>query len=113
MRNSIKLALSLAVAMPFSAAHAAPILLANGQLTGTQDKSGLSYLLENGLPADFLGGIGSGIAYAGGNTYVTVPDRGPNATPYNASVDDTTSYITRFQTPMRRDPPCPSRSRRR
>ena len=54
--------------------------------------------LENGLPANLLGGLGSGIAYAGGNTLLTVPDRGPNATPYNSSVDDTASYINRFQT---------------
>ena len=27
-----------------------------------------------------------------------MPDRGPNATPYNSNVDDTVSYISRFQT---------------
>src|SRR5262249_51802009 len=43
-------------------------------------------------------GIGSGLAYAGGTTFLALPDRGPNAKVYNALVDNTTSYITRFQT---------------
>jgi len=54
--------------------------------------------LENGVAGNILGGVGSGIAYAGGNTFVAVPDRGPNAVSYNPLVDDTTSYINRFQT---------------
>jgi hypothetical protein len=78
-------------------------LIANGTLTDSAaghyaDLSGLTGTLENGLPANLLGGLGSGLAYAGGNTFLAVPDRGPNATPYNASVDDTVSYINRFQT---------------
>jgi hypothetical protein len=55
-------------------------------------------LLENGVPGNKLGGIGSGLAYAGGTTFLALPDRGPNANPYNSLVDDTVSYITRFQT---------------
>jgi len=54
--------------------------------------------LENGVPGNLLGGIGSGLAYAGGTTFLALPDRGPNAMPYAASVDDTVSYIARFQT---------------
>jgi hypothetical protein len=79
-------------------AQAAVTLLAIGDLGGTSDLSGLGYTLENGLPANILGGIGSGLTYAGGNTFLAVPDRGPNATPYNSAVDDTVSYISRFQT---------------
>jgi len=45
-----------------------------------------------------LGGVGSGLAWAGGNTFLATPDRGPNATAYNPLVDNTTSYISRFQT---------------
>jgi len=45
-----------------------------------------------------LGGVGSGLAYAGGNTFIALPDRGPNANAYNALVDNTTSYINRFHT---------------
>ena len=54
--------------------------------------------LENGVSGDLLGGIGSGLAYAGGTTFLALPDRGPNAVPYAADVDDTVSYIARFQT---------------
>ena len=60
--------------------------------------SGLAGPLENGLPGNILGGLGSGLAYAGGTTFVAVPDRGPNATAYNSRVDDTSSYIARFHT---------------
>lgn len=94
------LALSCAAILP---AHAQLVLLAQGRLTGSaagagRDLSGLGYTLENGLPADVLGGIGSGLSYAGGNTFLAVPDRGPNATAYNPAVDDTTSFISRFHT---------------
>jgi len=54
--------------------------------------------LENGVAGNLLGGLGSGIAYAGCNTFLAVPDRGPNAVSYNAALDDTASYINRFQT---------------
>ncbi|MET3130827.1 hypothetical protein AAKU55_001085 [Oxalobacteraceae bacterium GrIS 1.11] len=54
--------------------------------------------LENGMPGNLLGGLGSALAYAGNNTFIAMPDRGPNATSYNTPIDNTTSYITRFQT---------------
>ena len=89
------LLLAGAAALP---AHASIVLLAHGALPGSHDRSGLTGTLENGLPADILGGMGSGLTYAGGNTFLAVPDRGPNATPYNSKVDDTASYISRFHT---------------
>jgi len=58
-------------------------------------------LLESGVPGNILGGMGSGLAYAGRNTFLALPDRGPNAVAYGSTVtlvDDTTSYIPRFQT---------------
>ena len=75
-------------------------LIAIGQVSGTyQDMaSKSSAALENGVSGNLLGGVGSGLAYAGGNNFLAIPDRGPNATPYNPAVDDTTSYIPRFQT---------------
>lgn len=78
-------------------------LLANGTLTSSKagsykDLSGLNYKLENGVPANLLGGIGSGFTYVNGNTFLAIPDRGPNAVGYNSLVDDTVSYITRFHT---------------
>ena len=94
MRHIIVGAALLATA---SAAHAAPVYLATGSLTGF-DLSGLTNTLEDGTKANLLGGLGSGLAYAGGNTFIAVPDRGPNATTYNPGVDNTTSYIARFQT---------------
>lgn len=99
-KTVIGLALSCAAILP---AQAQLVLLAQGQLTGSKagtgkDLSGLGYTLENSLPANILGGIGSGLTHAGGNVFLAVPDRGPNATAYNSAVDDTTSYISRFQT---------------
>ncbi len=85
------------------AAHASVDLIAIGSLTGSSagsfaDLSGLTGALENGLAGNLLGGLGSGLAWAGGNTFIALPDRGPNATSYNSLVDDTASYIARFQT---------------
>ncbi|MEJ8814504.1 esterase-like activity of phytase family protein [Variovorax ureilyticus] len=74
-------------------------LIAIGTLPGNgADHSGQSQLLENGVRADLLGGIGSGLAWAGGSTFLALPDRGPNAVAWNATVDNTTSYIPRFHT---------------
>ena len=93
-------------ATSISSAHAtvnSGDLIAIGSLTGSSagayaDLSGLTSTLENGAAANLLGGLGSGIAWAGGNTFIATPDRGPNATTYNPLIDNTTSYITRFQT---------------
>jgi len=62
------------------------------------DLSGLTYNLENGVPNNSLGGFGSGIAYASGNTFLAVPDRGPNAVSFDSAIDDTASYVNRFHT---------------
>jgi len=84
-------------------AQAQVSLIAKGTLTGSvagpnEDLSGLKGTLENGAPANLLGGLGSGIAYVSGDTFLAVPDRGPNAIPYNSLIDDTASYIPRVQT---------------
>ena len=78
-------------------------LIAVGQLTGSSagsyaDLSALTGTLEDGSRMNLLGGLGSGLAWAGGNTFIAVPDRGPNASTYNPLVDNTTSYIDRLQT---------------
>lgn len=75
-------------------------LVAIGRLDGKgSDKSSKTAgLLENGVPGNLLGGLGSGLAFAGGNKFIAVPDRGPNAVAYDSAIDDTTSYIARFQT---------------
>lgn len=93
------IASSLLVACAYAAPAQAQVrLIARGSLGGSFDASGLTYRLENGLRGDTLGGIGSGLAYAGGNTFIATPDRGPNATAYNSAVDDTSSFVSRFQT---------------
>lgn len=77
-----------------------PGLIATGTLSQATDLSGLSGTLESGLPQTVLGGLGSGLAWAGGTTFLGVPDRGPNATPIpNGNLNDnTTSFISRFET---------------
>ncbi len=82
---------------------AQPALIANGTLTSSRagsyaDLSGLKGTLENGAAANLLGGFGSGIAHIDGDQFVAVPDRGPNAVPFDSNIDDTVSYINRFHT---------------
>ena len=78
-------------------------LLAVGNLTNSRagsfaDLSGLNNTLENNAPANLLGGLGSALTYASGNTFLALPDRGPNAVPFDSLVDDTVTYIPRFHT---------------
>ena len=92
------LAVTLALLAFGATAQAAPMLIAQGSLSGAAlDKSGLTTILENGLSASLAGGLGSGLAWAGGTTFIGLQDRGPNAKAWNAAVDDTTSFIGRFQ----------------
>ena len=95
-------AVSLAALVAHKAA-AQPTLVAKGTLTSSRagsyaDLSGLKGTLENGAPANLLGGFGSGIAHISGDQFVAAPDRGPNAVPFNSNIDDTVSYINRFHT---------------
>ncbi len=80
--------------------QASPVLLASGTLDQATDLSGLTDKLEGGSADNQLGGIGSGLTYAGGNTFLATPDRGPNAAPYagGAPIDNTQSYIARIET---------------
>jgi hypothetical protein len=101
MSKSRSFALTLIASLfAASTAHAGVDLIAKGQLSGTiGDLSRETAApLENGAPGNLLGGMGSGMTYAGCNTFVAVPDRGPNAIPFNSAIDDTVSYINRFQT---------------
>lgn len=99
MRHSFKFsALALGALCLSAGASAASSLIAVGSLSGVADLSGLNYSLESGVAANILGGLGSGLAYAGNSTFLSLPDRGPNADVYNTAVDNTTSYIPRFQT---------------
>ena len=78
-------------------------LIAKGTLVESsaglyQDLSGLDYSLENGAPANLLGGLGSALTWAYGDTFLALPDRGPNAVGFDSLVDDTVSYVPRFHT---------------
>jgi hypothetical protein len=81
-------------------ALAEPQLIAKLDIDGAQRDlaANTAAPLENGVAGNLLGGLGSGMAWAGGETFLMLPDRGPNAVPYNGFVDNTTSYMPRFQT---------------
>jgi hypothetical protein len=98
--HGTRLAMLLLCLLVPAVASAAPDLIAIGTISGTYEDFATETAgpLENGAPGNRLGGMGSGLAYAGGNTFIALPDRGPNAVEYNAAVDDTASYINRFHT---------------
>ena len=77
------LALFCASALALTSAHAVE-LIARASIGGrSSDLSGQTGLLENGVADNLLGGLGSGLAWAGGNIFIALPDRGPNATAWN------------------------------
>src|SRR5215475_3710635 len=86
--------------VPALSAYAAPDLVATASIPATyEDLSNQTAApLENGVPGNRLGGLGSSITYAGGDTFLMLPDRGPNALEYASSIDSTVSYINRFHT---------------
>ena len=100
MKNKHLAWLAVSSLLTIPAAQADVELIAVGNISGTYEDlaHNTAKVLENGVPGDRLGGIGSGLAYAGGTTFLALPDRGPNAAPYNSAVDDTASYIERFHT---------------
>ena len=77
-----------------------PTLIATSSISATYEDYAVQTAapLENGIPGNRLGGMGSGLAYMGGDNFLALPDRGPNAKPYSVCLDDTASYINRFQT---------------
>lgn len=84
-----------AFVVPQPQAQALPVL-AIGTLDQSRagsfvDLSGLTYNLENGVRANELGGFGSAIAYASGDTFLALPDRGPNAVEFDDTIDTTAS----------------------
>ena len=92
-------AFSVIIWLTLSCAQAQPSLLAVGTLTHSRagadaDLSGLNYKLENGVAANLLGGLGSALTYASGNTFLALPDRGPNAAPYNPPLTTPPATLT-------------------
>jgi len=91
----------VAACLSAAAAPAAePVLIAVGSISGVYEDfaTRTAAPLENGIAGNLLGGMGSALAWAGGNLFIALPDRGPNAKSYNPLVDDTASYILRFHT---------------
>jgi hypothetical protein len=85
---------------PMLTTHANPDLIATASIPATYEDldNQTAAPLENGVPGNRLGGLGSSIAYAGGDTFLMLPDRGPNAVEFAGSIDSTVSYINRFHT---------------
>jgi hypothetical protein len=101
MKRQIAAESLLITVLAVSSAHAAPpVLIAIGTVSPTYEDFATQTAgpLENGIPGNRLGGLGSGLAYLGGDFFVALPDRGPNAKPYAGCLDDTASYINRFHT---------------
>lgn len=93
--------IALVSALPQASAQV--VLIAKGTLTSSAagnytDLSGLRGNLENGVPANILGGLGSGLAHVSGDRFLAIPDRGPNAVEFDTVIDNTASYIDRFHT---------------
>jgi len=103
LKRSLDVALILTLSLWSGVATAQIKLIGIGTLDHSAKGANVDLLadstqLENGKAANVLGGLGSGLAYAGGDSFLAIPDRGPNAAPYNGSVDDTVSFVSRFQT---------------
>jgi hypothetical protein len=77
-----------------------PVLIAIGTISGFYEDfaTNTAAPLENGVAGNRLGGLGSALAYLGGDFFLALPDRGPNAVVFNPCTDDTVSYINRFHT---------------
>lgn len=100
MKTSFLFAALLTATLATPASYAGVTLIALGSISGhgTDRSTETAGALESGVPGNLFGGLGSGLAYAGGNRFISVPDRGPNANAYNSARDHTTSYIPRFHT---------------
>ncbi|MDI7776142.1 esterase-like activity of phytase family protein [Asticcacaulis sp. EMRT-3] len=100
LRSHLLCAVAALSFMAAGSTQAEPALIATLRIPAdAADKADMpEALLENGVSNHLLGGLGSGLAYAGGDHFVALPDRGPNANVYNPIVDNTVSYVARFHT---------------
>ena len=94
------LCLLLASALASHSAHAAVDPIAIGSLTQVADLPGLTGLLENGVDrGNTLVGVGSGPAWAGGNTFLALPGRSLKAADWTATggvaADQSSTYAGR------------------
>ena len=100
LRNVSAIVLTVSLAFLKTTYAAEPTLVAIGSVSGLYEDFATQTAgpLENGVPGNRLGGLGSGLTYMGGDWFLALPDRGPNAVAYNGCMDDTVSYINRFHT---------------
>lgn len=100
LRNAGAIALVVSLFGAQQSRAAEPTLIAIGSISGLYEDfaTQTSGLLANGVPGNRFGGLGSGLAYLGGDWFLALPDRGPNAVSYESCLDDTVSYINRFHT---------------
>ena len=86
--RSLSAWMALSIPLIVTPAHAVITYLGSGVIAGdSSDDTGLTFLLEDGSPANLAGGMGSGITYSGfGNLYYMVSDRGPGD-PSNSWLD--------------------------
>ena len=100
LRKMTTLALGVPLFFARQSYPAEPTLIAIGSVSGLYEDFAKQTAgrLENNVPGNRLGGIGSGLAWLGDDTFFALPDRGPNAVSFNSCTDDTVSYINRFQT---------------
>jgi len=91
---------SVLATAPMLSTHANPDLIATASIPATYEDfdNQTAGQLENAVPGNRLGGLGSSIAYVGGDTFLMLPDRGPNAVEWASSIDSTVTYINRFHT---------------
>jgi len=99
-RRVMATALMMSLCCAQTSFAAEPVLIAIGSVSGLYEDfaTDTAAPLANGVPGNRLGGIGSAIAYLGGDWFLALPDRGPNAVPYEPCLDDTVAYINRFHT---------------
>jgi hypothetical protein len=102
MKQFIHALILASLASAASPAFAGVAYIGDAIITGNgTDLSGLPpTILEDGVsPLNALNGFGSGLAYAGGNLFYALADRGPNKVLYTGgtAVDNTTSYPNRYQ----------------
>src|SRR5262249_32660401 len=71
-----------------------PTLIAISSISGLYEDfaTETAGLLENGVPGNRLGGLGSGLTWMGGDLFLALPDRGANAVPFIPCTDDPVPY---------------------
>jgi hypothetical protein len=94
--TTVALALSFLCGQASYAAE--PVLVAIGSVSGSYEDFATQTAgsLGNNVPGNRLGGLGSGLTYLGGDWFLALPDRGPNAVAYNRRPRNTSTKHTKL-----------------